>query len=415
MPNDTPNANSFPRQWVVEGSLTGGSWTIVDQRTRSSNLQAGNQDIFGIISPTVAPTTQERLTAPLGPAYRYFRLRIERITGSPISPLVSHASVDEWQLFTTTTLPLLNTNAKSNTIGYSNIYAFDNSTVTGWRSAPSTYPNGSAPSGSGNEWIGVYSPDAFYLTGYDIRMPVDTTINISNSYPYSWNVQARSEQSPTNWDESGWVELDKRDSPNFASRIFTAANQSILFGSNPTTASTTYPTLTATQQQPYNQYRLVIRQINSSIGVTPFTYTSIGEFKLYGQPWNTDSKYVSQSFMEFDIRTNTDNTYRGGTQTSLYSGRPFIMTQVSTFGGGSTGNSFTQLTTSQVPHISLTPSGTLTGNPIIEDDTEVGVFLANAWTAFRTDVQTWTPPRTVVTNTNATGAKVIFYYRTLFN
>jgi hypothetical protein len=245
-------------------------------------------------------------------------------------------------------------------------------------------------------------------------MPADTTINISNSYPYSWNVQARSQLSPTNWDESGWVELDKRDSPNFASRIFTAATQSILFGSNTTTASTTYATLTVTQQEPYNQYRLVIRQINSSVGATPFTYTSIGEFKLYGQPWSTDSKYVSQSFMEFDIRTNTDNAYRGGTQTSLYSGRPFIMTQVSTF-VGSTNNSFTQLTTSQVPHISLTPSGTLTGNPIIEDDTEVGVFLANAWTAFRTDDLTWTPPRTVVTNTNATGAKVIFYYRTLFN
>jgi hypothetical protein len=62
----------------------------------------------------------------------------------------------------------------------------------------------------------------------------------------------------------------------------------------------------------------------------------------------------------------------------------------------------------------LTPSGTLTGTRIIEDDTEVGVFMSNAWTAIH-NLDAFNPPRTVVTNTNATGAKVIFYYRTLLN
>ena len=88
------------------------------------------------------------------------------------------------------------------------------------------------------------------------------------------------------------------------------------------------------------------------------------------------------------------------------------MTQFDTFDAA---NNFTPLSTSAVTHPSLTPSGTFTPT-VVPDDTEIGVFLTDAWSYYNT-TQSYTPTvdKTLVTNTNATGAKVIFYYRTLFN
>jgi hypothetical protein len=280
---------------------------------------------------------------------------------------------------------------------YAAWYAFNKTNTNGasgfWRSATGRYTN----AGIGSEWLRIQVPTPIILTGYDLSSPNDTTGSTVQALPKNWRVEGSN-------DGNNWFILDSR------SDAFAATNQTKVFGSNLTsTNAALVPTSSAIGNATYTRFQILVTQINGG----GLTYTSIGEWRLYGKTAidSTISKIVSQTHIEFDIRTGTDNVYRGGSQTTLYSIRPFLRQQVDTF---NTANSITQLSTT------ATNFGTQTGSldetrKVIQDDTEVGVFLANAWTSINFTQGYDAPNRNVIVNTNATGAKVIFYYRTLFD
>ena len=264
-----------------------------------------------------------------------------------------------------------------------------------WRSSTGTFTAATPGVGTGiGQFLQLVIPSPMILVGYEISAVNDSTTNILQTSPQSWQIQA--------FNGMGWTTIDSRNDGNLLNTLGKTFQAGI--GGTPFTN----PTPTA-----FQAFRILVTQIRGGGG--GLTYVSIGELKFFGKA-SVDSTvtttYVSQTHMEFDIRTNTDNVYRSGTQTSLYSSHPFLMTQQDTYNSA---NSFTQLTTSRPPlGTTLNPSGTLSST-IIEDDTEVGVFLSNAWTSFSATQVYNGPNRVVLTNTNATGAKVIFYYRTLFN
>jgi hypothetical protein len=274
-----------------------------------------------------------------------------------------------------------------------------------WRSAPTRYsPTGSPSlpvSGGPGEWLQILLPTPIILTGYDLQSPNDTTANIVQAFPRNWRVEG--------FNGSSWVTLDSRTVTN--PPYFNTANQTLTFGRTITSSPTT-PALEPSSASVGNATYIFFRILVTSINGGGLTYASIGEWRLYGKTAIDSvisSSFVSQTHMEFDIRINTDNVYRGGSQTTLYTTRPFLRQQQDTF---TAANSFTQLSTTATNFGNQ--SGVLNANTIA-DDTEVGIFLANAWTSIDFTQGYTAPNRNVIVNTNATGAKVIFYYRTLFN
>ena len=280
--------------------------------------------------------------------------------------------------------------------------AFNKTNTSGtsgfWRSAVSRYATASP--GAGSDWLQIQLPTPIILTGYDLQSPNDTTPNIVQAFPRNWRVEG--------FNGSSWVTLDSRTA---ATAYFTSINQTLTFGrtiTSPPTTPALEPSSASVGNATYREFRILVTSINGG----GLTYASIGEWRLYGKTAIDSvisSSFVSQTHMEFDIRINTDNVYRGGSQTTLYTTRPFLRQQQDTF---TAANSFTQLSTTATNFGNQ--SGVLNQNTIA-DDTEVGIFLANAWTSIDFTQGYTAPNRSVIVNTNATGAKVIFYYRTLFN
>jgi hypothetical protein len=281
--------------------------------------------------------------------------------------------------------------------------AFNKTNTSGtsgfWRSAVSRYATASP--GAGSDWLQIQLPTPIILTGYDLQSPNDTTTNIVQAFPRNWRVEG--------FNGSSWVTLDSRTA---ATAYFSTINQTLTFGrtitSSPPTTPALEPSPASVGNATYQLFRILVTSINGG----GLTYASIGEWRLYGKTAIDSvisSTFVSQTHMEFDIRIGTDNVYRGGSQTTLYTTRPFLRQQQDTY---TAANSFTQLSTTATNFGNQ--SGVLNQNTIA-DDTEVGIFLANAWTSIDFTQGYTAPNRSVIVNTNATGAKVIFYYRTLFN
>ena len=134
---------------------------------------------------------------------------------------------------------------------------------------------------------------------------------------------------------------------------------------------------------------------------------------------------VSQTLLEFDIRYNTDNVYTTGSQTSIYTTRPFMFSQSNVLAGG-TSNTYNSMSTIQTtiatpanfPARVTGREGTPAIATILPDDTEVGIFLSNAWTygpltTFPGGTVLAPSGGTVASTVTASGAKVIFYYRNI--